>query len=383
MVTNSPRVPTKRRDSAASEQDFFDIPDESCLAVIKRQLRHIRTWVLFAVLALFFLWSWRKGPPPPPAPIPHINYNKVDWSRFAYTQYATSSTYLCNALMVFEALHRYGSRADRVLFYPQDWDLVVSDDNDRTSQLLMLAKEKYNVRVVPVSIEGLKKPDQEAAQESWDKSISKFFAFAEVAYDRIIQLDSDVTLLQNLDELFFLPSAPVAMPRAYWLLPEWQLSSLLIVLEPSFTEYYALKNLALAAAHGQLKLDSTSNRYDMDLLNSRYADSALVLPHRQYGLITGEFRAKDHGHYLGNDRDEWDPEKASDEAAFVHFSNDWKPWVMWSTDELADSQPRCKFFSGTPQESGCENRVAWKKLYDDFRKRRKEVCRLLSFPAHN
>lgn len=180
-----------------------------------------------------------------------------------------------------------------------------------------------------------------------------------------------MTLLQNLDELFFLPSAPVAMPRAYWLLPEWQLSSLLIVLEPSFTEYYALKNLALAAAHGQLKLDSTSNRYDMDLLNSRYADSALVLPHRQYGLITGEFRAKDHGHYLGNDRDEWDPEKASDEAAFVHFSNDWKPWVMWSTDELADSQPRCKFFSGTPQESGCENRVAWKKLYDDFRKRRK------------
>lgn len=210
-----------------------------------------------------------------------------------------------------------------------------------------------------------------ASQESWDKSISKFFAFAEVAYDRIIQLDSDVNLLQNLDELFFLPSAPVAMPRAYWLLPERQLSSLLIVLEPSYTEYYALKDSALAAAHGQLKLDSTSKSYDMELLNNRYADSALVLPHRQYGLVTSEFRAKDHGHYLGNDREEWDPEMVSAQAAFVHFSNDLKPWVMWSTDELADSQPRCKFFPGSPQESGCENRVAWKKLYDDFRKRRK------------
>jgi hypothetical protein len=129
--------------------------------VVKRQLRHIRTWVLFAALVLFCLWSRRKGAPRSPPTVPHINYNKIDWSRFAYTQYATSLTYLCNALMVFEALHRYGSRADRVLFYPQDWDLVVSDDKDRTSQLLMLAKEEYNVRVVPVPIEGIKKPDQE------------------------------------------------------------------------------------------------------------------------------------------------------------------------------------------------------------------------------
>jgi hypothetical protein len=161
MVTNSPSVLPKRRDSVDSERDFFDLPDESCMAVVKRQLRHIRTWILFGVLVLFFLWSSRKGPPPPPSTIPHIDDSKIDWSRFAYTQYTTSTTYLCNALMVFEALHRFGSRADRVLFYPEEWDLVVSDDEDRSSQLLLMAKEKYNVRVVPVAMEGIKKPDQE------------------------------------------------------------------------------------------------------------------------------------------------------------------------------------------------------------------------------
>jgi hypothetical protein len=35
------------------------------------------------------------------------------------------------------------------------------------------------------------------------------------------------------------------------------------------------------------------NRYDMELLNRRYGDSAMVLPHRQYGLLSGEFRKKD------------------------------------------------------------------------------------------
>lgn len=144
-----------RRPSAASEQDFFDIPDEPFWAVVKRQLRHGRTWVvLAAVLLLFILW-WRREPPPPP-PIWHIDYDKVDWSRFAYTQYATSSTYLCSAVMVFEALNRLGSRAERVLFYPNEWDLVVEKEDDRVSQLLLMAKNDYNVRVVPVDMEGIR-----------------------------------------------------------------------------------------------------------------------------------------------------------------------------------------------------------------------------------
>lgn len=144
-----------RRGSDASERDFFDIPDEPWTAMVKRQLRHIRTWVILLVLLIFFLWP--KPEQPPPQPNPHIHYDEVDWSRFAYTTYATNEAYLCNAVMIFERLHHFGSKAERQLFYPDEWDLIVEDDGDRISQLLLEAKNKYNVQMAPVKVEGIKK----------------------------------------------------------------------------------------------------------------------------------------------------------------------------------------------------------------------------------
>ncbi|RAH50985.1 nucleotide-diphospho-sugar transferase [Aspergillus brunneoviolaceus CBS 621.78] len=372
-----------RRGSDASEADFFDIPDEPCWAIIKRQLRHLRTWVAFVFFVLFILFLRREKPPPPK--VTHIDYSRVDWSRYAYSQYATSSPYLCNALLTFDALDRLGSKAQRVLFYPENWDVIVESDRDRDSQMLALAYEKYGALLVPIDVQMVKAGA--GPSESWDKSTSKFLAFGETEFDRIIHIDSDATLLQNMDELFFLPSAQVAMPRAYWQLPDTrQLSSLLIVLEPSFKEFYALTAAGEAVTYGQVNTTGTTTaRYDMELMNERYGDSALVLPHRQYGLITGEFRADDHRAFLGNDWEAWDPERVLSEAKLVHFS-DWplpKPWIMWPQELLADMLPKCKVKPGTLQESGCKDREIWKKLYDDYRRRRRDVCKLLSYPAPN
>ena len=143
-----------RRGSTSSEKDFFDIPDESILAIAKRQLRRPRTWI--TVVILFFLLQWRFRERSPPSGLPHINYNKVDWSRYAYTSYATSETYLCNCVMMFEALDRLGSRAERVMFYPQEWDLIVQNEADRTSQLLLMAQDKYKVQLRPILVEGIR-----------------------------------------------------------------------------------------------------------------------------------------------------------------------------------------------------------------------------------
>ena len=193
-------------------------------------------------------------------------------------------------------------------------------------------------------------------------------------YDRVIHLDSDMTLLQPMDELFFLPASTVAMPRAYWLLPQTHaLSSLIAVIEPSYREYNALKADIKPAIFGQIEVNLTAQRYDMEVLNTRYGDNALVLPHRQYGLITGEFRNKKHEYFLGGPHEEWNPDKVLSEAKFVHFS-DWplsKPWVMWSPAQLAASQPACDINPGTAEESGCRDREVWKELYNDFRRRRK------------
>ncbi|KKK12831.1 hypothetical protein P175DRAFT_0488939 [Aspergillus ochraceoroseus IBT 24754] len=368
-----------RKASSASEADFFDIPDEPILAIAKRQLRRIRTWVIFLIFFLFILYLRQKPAPTPRKDKGYINYDSVDWSRYAYSQYATSSPYLCNALMNFEALERLGSRAQRILFYPDDWDVVVESDRDRDSQLLNMAKDKYNAMLMPIELDMIK--PGAGSGETWEKSISKLLAFGEIEFERIIHLDSDILLYQKIDELFFLPSTTVAMPRAYWLLPEQkQLSSLLMVIEPSYREYKALMDVALGMETG-----GESKKYDMELLNEFYGDSALVLPHRQYALISGEFRSQNHTAFLGNSIEEWDPDQVLADAKFVHFS-DWplpKPWVMWPHEMLRDILPKCKFKPGTVHESGCRDRDVWMQIYDDYRVKRRDVCKLLSYPAPN
>ena len=54
------------------------------------------------------------------------------------------------------------------------------------------------------------------SESDWDASITELRAFELNTYKRVMHLDADITLLRNLDHLFLLPSAPVAMPRAYW-----------------------------------------------------------------------------------------------------------------------------------------------------------------------
>jgi len=283
--------------------------------------------------------------------------------------------------MVFEALQRLGSRADKILFYPDNWDLRVSSDNDRDSQLLNMARSQFNVKLIPVEIEKIKKEalrQGEEADDTWDDSITKFMAFGETQYERIMHIDSDVTVLRNLDDLFLLPKAAVAMPRAYWSenipLP---LTSLVVVLEPSVSEFRALINTTR-----EMQPQDGRPKYDMDILNDRYANSAMVLPHQPF-LLTGEFRRSGHTQYFGNSYQEWDPDAALAQARLVHFSYLPlpKPWVMWPFEGVKQMRPRCKFNPGTQHESGCRDREIWLQLYDDFRKRRKDICKLLSVPA--
>ncbi|OCL13752.1 glycosyltransferase family 8 protein [Glonium stellatum] len=343
-------------------------------ALFKWPLRRSRTLALIGLFILYLIFNSSRKQPTSFNP---YSYDGVDWSRYAYSLYATDSATVCHAVLVFEALERLGSRADRVLFYPEHWDTVVESAVDRDSQLLVLARDKYGVKLHPIkvlSVQGIRTPS--APKQTWDDSVTKFLAFGLTKYRRVLHLDSDITLLQHLDELFFLPPTPIAMPRAYWSdFKPWPLTSLLMLLEPNTQELEGFK-AAIKAGAGPAGV--RSQKYDMDMLNDRFSDSALVLPHRAYALLTGEFRAHDHAAYLGNGREEWDPDRILAEAKLVHFS-DWplpKPWIMWPSEGLAQMQPDCG-----GKERVCRERAIWKDLYDDFRRRRKEVCKLLSVPA--
>jgi len=82
--------------------------------------------------------------------INHLEINDTQWSKLAYTLYATNPEYLCNALMAFESLQRLESKAARVLMYPSTMSpLSITPEGN----LLQLAKNEYNVQLVPVKIQ--------------------------------------------------------------------------------------------------------------------------------------------------------------------------------------------------------------------------------------
>ncbi|KAG9647663.1 glycosyltransferase family 8 protein, partial [Aureobasidium melanogenum] len=279
---------------------------------------------------------------------------EADWSKFAYAQYVTEKNYLCNSLMIFETLQRLGSKAERLMMYPEQWSL---ESDSLESVLLRKARDDYYVKLVPIHVQHF------SGEATWGDSFTKLLAFNQTQYERVISLDSDANVLQHMDELFFLPKVPVAMPRAYWL--ENTLSSQLVVIEPSKQEFERI-------------LDTFEHRentdFDMEIVNNLYGQDCLILPHRPYDLLTGEFRSKEHHKYLGSTTEVWNPRQVLQEAKFLHFS-DWpypKPWITGAESVRLQIQPACH--NTTSEQDDCTDREIWNEIYNEFKERRKRVC---------
>ncbi|KAI1651563.1 glycosyltransferase family 8 protein [Daldinia loculata] len=297
----------------------------------------------------------------PPAVVPAFEDAQVNWSQFAYTQYVTNAAYLCNSVMIFETLSRLGSKADRVMMYPENMmDAGETNPTSEEARLLAKARDEYKVKLVPVEIKR-----RAGGDATWAESFTKLLAFNQTQYTRVLNVDSDSTILQTMDELFLMPPCPVAMPRAYWLFPDNKiLSSQLMLVQPSAVEFSRIME----------KMESAGrNDYDMEIVNQLYADSAMILPHRPYDLLTGEFRGDNHQNYLGTDQEEWDPVAIYNEAKFLHFS-DWpvpKPWIPMTDSMRQDKQPKCETKNG---QEDCSARELWNGFYNDFTERRARVC---------
>ncbi|KAJ5575969.1 hypothetical protein N7535_002895 [Penicillium sp. DV-2018c] len=282
----------------------------------------------------------------------------VNWSRFAYTQYVTNTAYLCNSVMLFETLHRLNSKPDRVMMYPSEFSL---DENsaEPESRLLRKARDEYNVKLVPIKVRS-----RPSGDDTWAESFTKLLAFNQTQYHRVLSLDSDSTILQSLDELFFMPPCPLGLPRAYWLDPDERVqSSQLLLIRPSHFEFGRITTAINNASRTE---------YDMEIVNTLYKDSALIIPHRPWTILTGEFRGEIHTKYLGNDQEVWNPDEVLGEAKFLHFS-DWpvpKPWIKAPQEIIEQEQPRCRFNATSGHKDDCRDRDYWLGFYADFAKRR-------------
>lgn len=85
--------------------------------------------------------------------VPDVYYWKspdLDWTQYAYALYATDIEYLCNAVMIFDSLELYGSKADRLLLYADTLD--ISDEGTREGRLLAKARDELGVNLQPVKV---------------------------------------------------------------------------------------------------------------------------------------------------------------------------------------------------------------------------------------
>ncbi|KAL8649343.1 MAG: hypothetical protein Q9226_005615 [Calogaya cf. arnoldii] len=191
-----------------------------------------------------------------------------------------------------------------------------------------------------------------------------------------------------MDELFFLPAAPVVLPRAYWLDPDHDVafSSAIMLLQPSFSEY---SRIADAVAH------AGRQQFDMEIINTLYNNSAPTLPHRPYALLSRVFRWKNHTNYLGNPKDVWDPVAILKETKYLHFSEwplpkvrnsihsavvikltSYKPWIRPDPNLVKEHWPPCTTGDTATQTPDCSTRKVWLELYRDYRRRRNAICGL-------
>lgn len=371
----------------------------------------------------------------------------VDWSKYAYVQYVTNAVYLCNAVMIFEQLERLGARAQRVLLYPSEWDEpgffetpvdpagplpeeAVKDDgtNDRQDQeeaklregaetgdaqkqpeepklrkrdvddsifdqksmahhteyLLKLAVMKYNVVLRPIAT-----PKMEAKDVLFSRSFSKFSIFNQTEFDRVLYLDSDGSVLHNMDHLFLLPKAPIAATKAYWVTPSgndkynglnpqaasfFQLNTQLELIEPSKKTFnYIMRYLGESTNEANSKLRS-QEEYETEVFNKLFKDEAMVIPHKGAVILTGELRNEDatHRNYVGK-FGTWDARAIFNDTLYVHFSDHPhpKPWIRASGPEIRENTPKC-----AGGESVCPERAIWLYLYHDYETRRNQVCQM-------
>jgi hypothetical protein len=313
--------------------------------------------LLLLTLALARPWRTHILPlAPSTTTVPH------DWSAHAYVTHATDAPTLCSSLMLLEALHRLGSRPARLLLYPSLWDVP---GPDAPVHLLRQARDRYGATLEPVDVAAVAEPAP-APQDpaSW----TTLLALNQTRYRRVVALHADASLLQPLDELFLLPPAVhVAMPRVYWRGGEGKeeagarLTSAVVLLEPSAAAWAAVE----AGVRGRGVDD-----WDVEVVDRVFGGAATVLPHREYGLRSGEFRAEDHGGFLGESGGGWDARRALREAKLVLFRDGPvpKPWVGMSRETMDAVRPSCGGLET------CGEREVWEWLYGDFRERRKRVC---------
>jgi glycogenin len=225
---------------------------------------------------------------------------------YSYITVLSTDHYVEGVVVLAKSLHRVGSH------YPF-W--VLTTPNLKPETLEQLDRHGIQRREVPPIVVETDVPEH---QRRWQWTYVKLHIFNQTQFAKLVYLDADMLVYENLDELFNKPH--MAAVNAGGMLPEYQhwreFNSGLMVVEPNAALY--------ADMLVQLPKLYKPNGGDQDFLNAYYPDwPQQPEKHLDHGYnlfhIHLDRYAQRHGYQL---RGQHNPVKV------IHYVGEHKPWLI-------------------------------------------------------
>ncbi|KAL8670810.1 MAG: hypothetical protein Q9168_004671 [Polycauliona sp. 1 TL-2023] len=271
------------------------------------------------------------------------NRPKGGWAKVAYVQLVREHLHVCNALLLFSALENQESMAQRIIMYPQEWDVATSEALDpqieTSKRLLRKAAKEYKVMLQPVE------PILKAGEQS-TFPIAGLLSLT--AYNRVIHLIPSGLVLDTsgLDHLFTLPMESDLLGISAGTKDE-AASPSVVLLKPSRD-----------ALHTTIESLSAS-KYDEEDFLSR-VPLLSDLPEDQVHIVAKTSSLKLEG-------DNFNVTAFLGSTSYVHMSD---PEILGPEYDT----PRHILASVVPKKTEPER--AWREVYEKYRELRMDVCGL-------
>jgi glycogenin len=270
--------------------------------------------------------------------------------KYTYISIITTNEYLEGVLVLYYSLMKTQPK------YPF---LLLVTPNVSQEILDKLFQHKINYKIVNY-IQNATDFSSNEKSVRWKYTHSKLEIFGQTEFEKLVYLDADMLVLQNIDDLFEKPHMSAAIPSG--LLPEYaskhtHLNSGLMVIEPSLDLYNDMMS--------KIRENATKYPGDQDFIQAYYPDwpsqKELHLD-TKYHIFHSDLEQynKLFGYQLNNSKNS---------VKVIHYIGSVKPWQkkqeisqlefkMW-LKEILQYIPKVKFKSGLYHKS----LIAWLNYY--------------------
>jgi glycogenin glucosyltransferase len=232
-------------------------------------------------------------------------------SNYSFVSILTTDEYLDGVLVLKYSLESTQTRYPFVL-------LITPNVSKKVKEILISHDINF------ITVQGIEGPRlvKEDHLKRWNYTYSKLNVFGLTQFDKLVYLDSDMLILQNIDELFDKPHMSAVMIRGK--LPEfssWNIfNSGLLVIEPSMEVFNDM-----ISKIGQI--EEVASPSDEDLLNAYYSDwSGQGDLHLDNGYNIFSYHWHRYKEVYG-----YDFLSNNKPIKIVHYIGEDKPWRLYKT----------------------------------------------------